>query len=183
MPYSNASTESRRRVELRVAALVLLLPALAGCLGETPERALILDTRVVRDGGVALEITQELRFSRTMRAALDHGMTLRLVYRVEGCASGAFDVLELRYVPLTRHYELRRFGDAQGRSFARRSALFAALDRVRLPLQAEPTPDCRGQLQVALDLTSLPTPLRLPAFLQRDEWRMVSPVHAWPTRS
>lgn len=183
MPCLNARPESGARRLPRALAGLLLLPVLGGCLGETPERARILEARLVRDTGVALDITQELRFSRTMRDALDHGMSLRLVYRVQGCATGALDALELRYVPLTRHYELRRPGEAQGRSFARRSALFAALDRVRVPLTAEPTPGCRGTLQVALDLTSLPTPLRLPAFLQRDQWRMVSPVHAWPTRS
>ena len=163
--------------------LVLLVLPLCACLGETPERARILEARVVRDEGLALELTQELHFSRTMRDALDHGIALRLVYSASGCGSSVWQVLELRYVPLTRHYELQASGEAQPRSFARRSALFAALDRLRVPLHGEPAADCHGRVQVALDLTSLPTPLRLPAFLQRAEWRLVSPVQAWSSPS
>ena len=78
---------------------------------------------------------------------------------------------------LQRAYELRQDGDV--RRFARRGALLAALDRVRLNLLDAPPPDCAGRIQVALDLTSLPTPLRFPAFLQPSEWRLVSPPVAW----
>lgn len=157
---------------------------MCGCLGVTPERARILDARVVRDNGaVALELTQELRFSPTMRDALQHGIPLRLTYKVQGCAADTLQVVELRYAPLTRHYELRRGNEPQGRSFARRSAALAALDRVRLRLPREPQAQCQGQVQLALDLTSLPTPLRLPAFFDRAQWRLVSPAAPWPTPS
>jgi hypothetical protein len=168
----------------RSALGALLALTLSACLGETPERARILEARLVREGsGVALELTQELRFSRTMREALDHGIPLRLVYSADGCGTSAWQTVELRYVPLTRHYELQHSSETSVRSFARRSALFAALDRVRLPLHAEPRPDCSGRVWLALDLVSLPTPLRLPAFLQRAEWRLVSPVAVWSTPS
>jgi hypothetical protein len=157
---------------------------LAGCLGPTPERARILGARVLREGGAAqLELTQDLRFSRTMRDALAHGIPLRLVYDIQGCAVTTWEVIELRYVPLTRHYELQRFGDPQPRSFARRSALLASLDRIRLPLSSVPPDDCVGRVTVALDLTSLPTPLRFPALLRRGEWRMISPSTPWPSPS
>ena len=158
--------------------------ALAGCLGETPERARILDARVLRDASrVELELTQDLRFSRSMREALSHGIPLRLVYAVEGCGTAAWEVVELRYVPLTRHYQVQRVGDSQARSFARRSAMLASLDRIRLPLGAEPAADCRGTVTVALDLTTLPTPLRFPAFFEREEWRLISPPVPWPSPS
>ena len=168
------------------SALSLLLAtlALAGCLGATPERARIVGARLVHDGGrPELEVTQELRFSRTMREALAQGIELRLVYVLQGCGADTLQALALRYVPLTRHYELQREGDPQARGFARSSALLASLDRVRLPLPATPTPDCRGVVTVALDLTTLPTPLRFPALLRRAEWRMVSPPAAWPDPS
>jgi hypothetical protein len=165
------------------SALATLTLLLAGCHGATPERARIVDARVVRDGdGMALELVQELRFSRSMRDALAAGIPLRLGYSIEGCATGG-EAFALRYSPLSRSYELLREGDARPRSFARRSALFAALDRVRLRLHAEPLADCEGSVRMALDLTALPTPLRFPAFLQPDEWRMVSPGFAWSARS
>lgn len=158
--------------------------ALAGCLGATPDRARILDARVVRDAGrVELELTQDLRFSRSMREALSHGIPLRLVYAVEGCGAATWQVVELRYVPLTRHYQMQRVGEPQARSFARRSAMLASLDRIRLPLGAEPVAGCRGTVKVALDLTTLPTPLRFPAFFKRADWRLVSPSVPWPSPS
>lgn len=167
-------------------ALSLLLPtfALAGCLGATPERARIVAVRLVQDSGrPELEVTQELRFSRTMREALAHGIPLRLVYVVEGCGNDALQALSLRYVPLTRHYELQREGESPARSFTRRSALLASLDRVRLPLQQLPPAECVGRIAVVLDLTTLPTPLRFPALLRWAEWRLVSPPVVWPDPS
>ena len=176
-----ASSMPRSRSAL---SLLLATLALAGCLGATPDRARIAAARLVHDGGrPELEVTQELRFSRTMREALAHGIPLRLVYLLRGCGADSLHALTLRYVPLTRHYELQREGDAQSRSFARRSALLASLDRVRLPLPGVPPPGCRGEVSVALDLTTLPTPLRFPALLRRAEWRLVSPPVAWPDPS
>lgn len=175
--------DSSMRRWKNASSLVLCL-ALAGCLGETPERARIIDARVVRDAGrPELELTQDLRFSSTMREALAHGIALRLVYGIDGCGASAGHALELRYVPLTRHYEVQRVGEAQSRSFARRSALLASLDRIRLPLGAEPAAGCRGTVWVALDLTSLPTPLRFPAFFEPAEWRLVSPPVSWSSPS
>jgi hypothetical protein len=162
---------------------VLLLAALlAACgLGETPERARVLRVEAVA-AGTALEVTQRLRLSPTMLEALDHGIPLRLAYRVRWCAVSARPdegmALELRHLPLSRHYELRHLPGGPVQRFARRSALLAALDRVRLPLQLA-APDCGGELAVALDLTALPTPLRFPAFLEPSQWRLVSAPTAW----
>ncbi|HET6604702.1 MAG TPA: DUF4390 domain-containing protein [Xanthomonadaceae bacterium] len=116
-----------------------------------------------------------------MLEALDRGIPLRLGYRVHWCAEGGrapeSRVLEMRYFPLSRHYELREDHSGSRRTFARRSALLAALDRVRLSLS--PPPGCGARIAVALDLTSLPTPLRFPAFLEPSQWRLVSPEYAW----
>lgn len=164
------------------AASLALLPLLAGCLGTTPERARILQARVSGEGGARqLEVTQRLRFSDTMREALEHGIPLRLSYRIEACGRRLFSIVELRYSPLSRHYELHRPGETQARTFARSGALLAALDRVHLPLGDVFAPHCAGEVSIGLDLTSLPTPLRFPAFLQPGDWRMVSPPTAWST--
>jgi hypothetical protein len=172
-PYCSASS--------RVVALLILLPLLAGCLGSTPERASIGAARLVEGAaGQLLEVTQQLRLSDTMLDALDSGIPLRLAYRVEVCrAQPQGATIELRYIALTGSYEMRFAGQSSVRRFARRSAMLAALDRVRLPLDDRPPADCSGQVAVALDLTSLPTPLRFPAFLQPGEWRLVSPAYPW----
>jgi hypothetical protein len=161
--------------------LLLLLPLLVGCLGSTPERASISDARLVEGAaGPLLEVTQQLRLSDTMLAALDSGIPLRLAYRVGVCRAQPQGVtVELRFIALTGSYEMRLAGQSSVRRFARRSAMLAALDRVRLPLDDRPPADCAGDIAVALDLTSLPTPLRFPAFLQPGEWRLVSPSFPW----
>ena len=167
----------------RALAILSVAASLAGCLGATPDRARILEARVVHDAGRAeLELIQDLRFSRSMRDALANGIPLRLIYGIEGCGVGDAQILELRYLPLLRHYELQRVGDAQPRSFARRSALLASLDRIRLPLVRDPAAACSGSVAMALDLTTLPTPLRFPALLQREDWRLISAPSAWTSR-
>lgn len=164
------------------AASLIALPLLAGCLGQTPERARILEARVTGEGTTTLlEVTQQLRFSPKMREALEHGIPLRLAYRVQACKTETLIYLDLRYSPLNRHFELHRPGETQARSFARSGALLASLDRVRLPIGEVFPPGCHGSIVVGLDLTSLPTPLRFPAFLRPGDWRMVSPPTAWST--
>lgn len=164
------------------ASLAGVLLALAGCgLGETPERAEILEARVLERAG-AIELGQRLVLSPTMLDALENGIPLRLGYRIDGCVSGGVPrgfALELRYRPLARQYELRG-ADGELRHFGRRSALLAALDRVRLPLPG--AADCGGRASVALDLVALPTPLRFPALMRPEEWRLVSPEYAWTSR-
>lgn len=176
-----AQPSSCRVPRLRVGVALLLPLWLVGCLGTTPERASITDARLIdAPGGRALEVTQRLRFSRTMQNALASGIPLRLSYRIDACQPSPQGArIELRYVALTRSYEMRIDGEPGVRQFARRSAMLASLDRVRLPLTGVPPSDCVGQVTVVLDLTALPTPLRLPAFLQPAEWRLVSPPGEW----
>jgi hypothetical protein len=162
------------------ALSLCLLLSLAACLGETPERARIIEVRLLRDSGRdVLEITQRLEFSPTMRDALEHGIALRLTYRIDACDYLQAQVIRLSYSPLHRRYELQREGDASPRRFVRRSAMLAALDRIRLPLATAAPLACKGNVAVALDLTSLPTPLRFPALLHPDQWRLVSPSTPW----
>lgn len=176
------SAASALRVGAQRGAVLVSALLLGACgLGQTPDRARVLRVEPVA-AGTALEVTQSLRLSGTMLEALDRGIPLRLAYRVHWCAgSGRGEqriALELHHLPLSRHYELRTLPDGAVQRFARRSALLAALDRVRLPLELA-APDCGGALAVALDLTALPTPLRFPAFLKPSEWRLVSAPLAW----
>ena len=161
------------------AVSACLLLALAGCAGETPERARIVSASARDTGaGLALEIEQQLRWSSTMLEALANGIPLRLVYRLDCPPWRGGHVIELRYAPLQRAYVMRAAGQPD-RRFGRRSALLAAIDRVRLPLPEALPEGCSGAVRVALDLTSLPTPLRFPALLRPQDWRLVSPREPW----
>lgn len=165
----------------RASALLALL--LAGCVGETPDRARI-EQAIARDSGagLVLEVEQALGFPPTVLEALANGIPLRLAYSLQGCGDPpewqAAHYIELRYAPLQRAYELHATGSPV-RRFGRRSALVAALDRVRVPLPAGLPEGCQGSIRVALDLTSLPTPLRFPALLFPEQWRLVSPLASW----
>lgn len=155
---------------------------LGGCLGRTPERAELIDAVAGSSGNRHwVELSQRLQLSPTMLEALDSGIPLRLAYRLDWCddrrVSGRS--LVLRFSPLSGRYELSGL-EGPDRRFGQRSALLAALDRVRLPL-ARPAPgDCTLRAEVALDLTALPTPLRFPALLEPGQWRLVSPPKRWP---
>lgn len=163
-----------------VMLLVLLTP-LAGCLQATPERARISSARPVETAtGASLDIVQQLQLSPPMLAALEAGIPLRLVYEIDGCPGTRRQSasVELRFAALTRRYELR-MGEGERRYFSRRSALLAALDRVRLPLAEAIDGGCPGAVRVGLDLAALPTPLRLPALLRPADWRLLSPEQTW----
>jgi hypothetical protein len=165
----------------RLGLLALLAPLvlLGGCLGETPDRARIASAQTRDSGaGPVLEIEQQLRWSPRMLEALAHGIPLRLAYRLDCGDWLSQQFLELRYAPLQRLYTLRSM-DGRERRFGRRSALLAALDRVRLPLPDALPRACRGGVRMALDLTALPTPLRFPALLWPHDWRLVSPRAPW----
>lgn len=168
-----------RALRCAVAASALLLSA---CNGTTPERAQLLHVQPAA-GGTQLEVTQRLVLSPTMLEALQRGIPLRLAYRIDWCQAagrGAESAwLELRYLPLGHQYELHALPGGEVLRFARLSALLAALDRVRLPLQLSAA-DCGGAVSMALDLTALPTPLRFPALLDPAQWRLVSAPLAWP---
>lgn len=160
--------------------VLLWIPLLTACLGTTPERARIQRVVALADGS-GLEVDQQLRFSTTMLRALAQGIPLRLVYQARGCR-GARDWqhevdAQLAYAPVRRVYELRLPG-GELRRFARRSAMLAALDRIRLPV-GPVQQGCEGTLAVRLDLAALPTPLRFPALFRPADWRLISPEFAW----
>lgn len=129
--------------------------------------------------GLQLELTQHIVLTDAMRDALDHGIALRLLYRIEVCGQRRQRAVWLRHAPLKRQYELQHEGMSEVRDFARLSALEAALDRIRLSLDLPADAHCAGQVQVQLDLAALPTPLRFPAFFQPQQWRLHSGSRTW----
>lgn len=129
--------------------------------------------------GLTLEVIQRIELSEAMHAALDHGIALRLVYRIQACGHGRQRAFWLRHAPLKCQYELQREGDDEVRGFTRLAALAAALDRVRLPLDLPADARCAGRVQVWLDHAALPTPLRFPAFFEPEQWQLASETFVW----
>lgn len=170
---------------VRATALLLAAALPAGAADPAVIDRAIIDRVQVERGvqGPVLVVDQRLQFSRTMLRALTQGIPLRLDYQLSGCGGERRWQhrvgLELSFAAVRRVYELRGAG-GEVRRFARRSALLAALDRVRLPVGDLPA-DCAGSASVALDIAALPAPLRLPAWLEPEEWRMQSDESAWQT--
>jgi hypothetical protein len=166
----------------RSACLGLVVAALlSGCGAQPQARAEIEAVR--RVGGQrapALEVQQRLDFSPRMLDALSNGIALRIDYRLEACEGSVREMrpLWLRFYPLMHEFELRWQGDEGGRRFARRSALLAALDQVRVTLP-ESAAQCAGELSLELELTALPAPLRLPALIGLEDWRLAAGPHPW----
>ena len=157
-------------------ALLVSLILLGGCDSSAEAQASISSARLQRSAaGPHLEIQQRLDFSPRMLDALSNGIGLRLDYSVRACDGATTETtpLWLRYYPLAREFELR-WPEAYGsRRFARRSGLLAALDQVRLPL-SEAAAACGGQVSLALVASSLPAPLRFPALIGLQDWRLAA---------
>ena len=189
MPCSHTHTHPRPQSLVRSARALLgsafFVLLLAGCGSDAaPGSAQIRSASVVSAPAPVLDVALRLRFTPTMLEALDHGIPLVLELALEGRDAQrtlrARSELTLSYLPLAEQYRIA--GDGGARSFARRTQLLAALDRVRVPLDAqwaELAPDARYELGIALDNTRLPGPLRLPALFSR-EWRLATTEHAWP---
>ena len=166
----------RALISRLVALCCSLALCLLGCSAATPERAEILHAQIGADGArETLEVEQHLRFSAIMLEALSNGIALHLRYELDGCDDPQAPRVVLTYSPLTDEYELQRVGagESSQRRFARRSALLAALRRVRLPVTAG-SRDCADNVRVSFDLAALPTPLRLPALIDRADWALQS---------
>lgn len=163
------------------ALLLLMVLGCAGGDGAVPKAEARLDAvRLLRGSAQAsLELDQSLRFNPRMLDALSNGIALRLEYRLRACEGRlqARPALWLRYSPLSQEYELRWQGEAEGRRFERRAALLAALDRVQVPLPPAMA-ECAGEVRLQLDRAALPAPLRFPALIGLEDWRLRGRI-AW----
>lgn len=152
---------------------------LAGCT-DKPSPAHIDAARTLAGiDGLELELTQRIELTRAQRDALDHGIALRLLYRIEACGHSRQRALWLRHASLKRQYELQWEDRSEVRDFSRLPALEAALDRIRLPLDLPADAHCDGQVRMQLDLAALPTPLRFPAFFRPRDWQLHSGTVHW----
>lgn len=159
-----ASTRAARR---RAGIAVLLGAALlAACGSSSPSR--LRTARIEAGTPAVLALDLDLELSAPLLEALDHGVPLTLAVEVRGSdATRGHATLTLSQQPLSGQYAL---DDGRNlRVYARRAQLLAALDHLRLPLDAAPTGTPRVRLTLAAD--RLPGPLRLPALLDPD-WQI-----------
>lgn len=145
-----------------------------------------------RDGSLVLESPLQVTLSPAALEALEHGVGLVLVVttrisRRHGPVARLEEArdypLEIRYLPLSRHWQLSEPAIGQIRSFPRRWMLMEALGEVRrfetgLARSELGTANWQVQVRVRLDRNALPAPMHLPAWLS-PQWRLVSRWYTW----
>lgn len=171
----SCSRAPERPIRLRathagVAFLLALM--LAGC-GRSDGSLRLLG--IERPLFEAPELLLAVELPAKVREGLSRGVAL--VFRLELRHRGGRHVSwrELRFLPLTRQYQVREAGTGYSRGYGTRAAALAALERWRLPGDVEGDVTAR----IRLDRTRLPAPLVLAALFDPD-WRLDSGTMAWP---
>jgi hypothetical protein len=169
------------------APSILCLTLLAGC-ARAPGALTVRSASV--DAGV-LSAHVDWQPDANVLAALDHGIALDFLVQVRAEGDARFGVLrhtlasserhvELRYYPLSRQYQWYDLDRGETRSYAARALLLAALEDLRLPLAGfDASGAHRFTLAIALDRSTLPGALRVPALLN-PQWHISSGEYAWP---
>ena len=165
--------------------------ALIGCSAE-PQYISIesADARFVT-GGASVRVTQTVNLSASAREALRNGVpiTLRIdvaLHRGNDSAAAVRDAhrYEIRYLPLSEHYQLAGPGERILGTYPRLRHALAELQRVEVPLATDIAPSTIASVRVRtrLDPHRLPAPMRLPALVNPD-WRVDSGWRQWPLES
>lgn len=162
------------RSALRLALLLLVVLLLGACARS--EAVHIAELRSTADGQLELDLRLDLPAS--VVRGLTRGVPLSFRCDIDAAGGGrSSHRRELRFLPLSRQYQLREPASGYSRSYASRSAALAALER--WPLPATASADTTVQARVYLERGRLPSPLALSAVFDRD-WHLDSGVVTWP---
>lgn len=146
------------------------------------------------DDRLLIETPIDLDFSPAAVEALENGVALVVVITIRasrwlGPIPTHRDVdhrrMEIRFLPLSRHWQLTDQQGGETRSFARRWMLEQALAtearRFETGLGREALSGDTWQVEIraAVDRNALPPPMHLPALLS-NQWRLASRWYAWP---
>ena len=185
-------------MQIRFRARLLVLLALLVLLRVTDVQAAGFDvieasTRL-GDGVYRLNAQIEYSFSEPALDALQNGvpLTIELLMEVRRRRSWVWDEtvyslvqrFRLEYHALSRQYLVHNLNSGERRNFSTRLAALRFMGRIHeFPLldRSLLAPDRRyeGALRVQLALDTLPTPLRLFAYLSED-WQLTSEWYTWP---
>jgi len=185
-------------MQIRLRARLLVLLALLMLLRVTDVQAAGFDvieasTRL-GDGVYRLNAQIEYSFSEPALDALQNGvpLTIELLMEVRRRRSWVWDEtvyslvqrFRLEYHALSRQYLVHNLNSGERRNFSTRPAALRFMGRIHeFPLldRSLLAPDRRyeGALRAQLALDTLPTPLRLFAYLSED-WQLTSEWYTWP---
>lgn len=140
------------------------------------------------NGFLQATVHQKLTLSAEARRALQHGVPLTVKMEMvirntseQTRVKTSTESYEVRYLPLSNHYQLTLADGNETRTFPRLRHLLADLSRVRISFQTGVLPAGHYELmtRTRLDKRNIPPPMRLPTLFS-SKWRHDSEWAAWP---
>jgi hypothetical protein len=179
---------------LRIGLMCLMLAfsALAGAAaGDTGFRIVRADLPI-QQGLHQLDVDIDYGFSNAVIDALDHGVPLTLVVKLDVVRENAWPwdayVLqerknfEIRFYSLTKNYQLTLLDTGEKRSFVSLNALVRKMGKLSIVLENGGRlihgERYQARVAVTLDIEALPLPLRPIAYFSPD-WYLSSPWYTW----
>jgi len=161
---------------------LILVAAAGGCTSSDQDFGIRLEQLEAKQTptGVSVRARQEIRLSAEARRALQHGVPLRI--RIDLSLNGGFGlaggdkdsfIYEIRYLPLSDHYQLTRPGSEDpAKTFPRLRHVLATLGNIDLNISGiqAGTNGTRVRLRSRLDHSGMPGPMQLPVYLS-PEWK------------
>jgi hypothetical protein len=180
----------RRRLERGLPVLAALLVAACGEPAEQG-RFEVRDADVRwANGRMAVRLEQDLRLGPEAREALRHGVPLTLGIelvlrdaRTQNRLERQRSHYEIRYLPLSEHYQLKHGDEADVQTFPRLRHALAALGDLELVIETGALPNGEYELLARsyLDKRRMPPPMRLPVLFS-PHWSHESAWTSWPLR-
>jgi hypothetical protein len=140
------------------------------------------------NGSLHVTCEQNLALSKEAREALIHGVpltiNLELTLRDTGSqvrVANQTNSYEIRYLPLSDHYQLTYERDQSVKTFPRLRHVLAALSKLQVDLETGvlPSGDYELLARTRLDQKSMPPPMRLPVMLSA-KWHHDTSWSSWP---
>jgi hypothetical protein len=175
---------------LLVAVLAGLLPAFGGCSKGSAAGAFAVDEVQASwaNGRMNVSYRQNLKLSPEAQTALIHGVALtvetEMILRVADTKTRVArhrSRYQVRFLPLSEHYELSRQDNDELRTYPRLRHALAAIGNSRVTFETGALPRGEYELLVRtyLDKQTMPPPMRLPALFS-SRWRHESDWTTWP---
>lgn len=170
----------------------MALAALSGCSSEPGRSGFDVQAVNIQLAPRQLQVAvqQDASLSQAARQALNNGVALVVLVDAEVRDSRSLTLLathqhalEIRYLPLSEHYQLQNQSTdpASSKTFPRLRHVMAELGRIRLSMATGPLApgDYEFRVRISIDRSSLPMPMQLPAALMPG-WRLDSDWTQWP---
>jgi hypothetical protein len=178
------------RTLLAAPGPMALALALAGCSAGPADFGFSIGRVEAKTSAAAVNVVihQRLVLSSEAKDALNHGVPLAIRTELELRAAGSRENIaratrefEIRYLPLSDHYQLTTLQPSGMQTYPRLRHVLAELSAVRFSLQPGQLPPGEYHLRARslLDKQNMPPPMRLPAWFSA-AWKLDSGWQSWP---